>query len=106
MQSTHHLARRQEVSDNRTTAERAQEDYTWAYGHIWTHRHHSDKRRTIGKPQAVTYYQYSYDRARRTRRGIGESIIKLLCFELSLLLLIAAGGQVCSAAAEDDDYEE
>ncbi|WP_370876341.1 HelD family protein [Corynebacterium striatum] len=28
------LARRQEVSDNRTTAERAQEDYTWAYGHI------------------------------------------------------------------------
>ena len=37
--------------------------------------------------------------------SIGESIIKLLCFELSLLLLIAAGGQVCSAA-EDEDYEE
>lgn len=28
------LARRQEVRDNRTTAQRAQEDYTWAYGHI------------------------------------------------------------------------
>lgn len=45
-------------------------------GHIWTHRHHSDKRRTSGKPQAVTYYQYSYDRARRTRRGIGEQLDK------------------------------
>lgn len=28
------LARRQEVRDQRTTAERAQEDYTWAYGHV------------------------------------------------------------------------
>lgn len=28
------LARRQEVRDNRTTAQRAHEDYTWAYGHI------------------------------------------------------------------------
>lgn len=29
-----HLARRQEVRDSRTTAQRAREDYTWAYGHV------------------------------------------------------------------------
>ena len=28
------LARRQEVRDHRTTAQRAQADYTWAYGHV------------------------------------------------------------------------
>lgn len=28
------LARRQEVADHRTTAERARADYTWAYGHV------------------------------------------------------------------------
>lgn len=28
------LARRQEVTDHRTTAERARADYTWAYGHV------------------------------------------------------------------------
>src|SRR5699024_12741506 len=45
-------------------------------GHSWTHRHHSDKRRTSGTLQAVTYYQDSHDRARRTRRGIGEQLEK------------------------------
>ena len=29
-----HLARRHEVRDSRTTAQRAREDYTWAYGHV------------------------------------------------------------------------
>lgn len=29
-----HLARRHEVQDSRTTAQRAREDYTWAYGHV------------------------------------------------------------------------
>ncbi|QPK80114.1 AAA family ATPase [Corynebacterium lizhenjunii] len=29
-----HLARRQEVRDARTTAQRAQADHTWAYGHV------------------------------------------------------------------------
>lgn len=29
-----HLARRQEVRDHRTTAQRAQADHTWAYGHV------------------------------------------------------------------------
>ena len=28
------LARRQQETDNRTTVERAAEDYTWAYGHV------------------------------------------------------------------------
>nr|BFF05836.1 IS1634-like element IS1549 family transposase [Brevibacterium otitidis]BFF07027.1 IS1634-like element IS1549 family transposase [Brevibacterium otitidis]BFF08183.1 IS1634-like element IS1549 family transposase [Brevibacterium otitidis] len=49
------------------------QDYT--DGQIWSFADRSG-RGPDGTPHAVTYYQYSWDRARRSRRGIDEQLAK------------------------------
>lgn len=48
-------------------------DYT--HGQVWTQPSYVDGRRT-GKPDSVTHFHFSKDRARRTRRGIDEQVAK------------------------------
>lgn len=44
-------------------------------GQIWTHHNRGD-RGPYGTPIAVTHYQYSHDRARRSLKGIDEQVAK------------------------------
>ena len=48
-------------------------DYT--HGQIWTQASASDGRKHA-TPNTVTHFQYSHDRARRSRRGIDEQVAK------------------------------
>ncbi|WP_425321658.1 IS1634 family transposase [Corynebacterium lizhenjunii] len=51
------------------------QDYT--HGQIWSQPSYTDRRHaTTGKPDSVTHFHYSYDRARRTVRGIDEQLAK------------------------------
>lgn len=50
-------------------------DYT--HGQIWSQHSYSDGRKAKShKPDSVTHFHYSYDRARRTLRGIDEQVAK------------------------------
>ena len=51
------------------------DDYT--HGQIWSQPSYTDgRKRKSGKPDSVTHFHYSHDRARRTRRGIDEQVAK------------------------------
>lgn len=59
----------------RWQADNPGDDYT--HGQIWSQPSYTDgRKRKSGKPDSVTHFHYSHDRARRTRRGIDEQVAK------------------------------
>jgi hypothetical protein len=48
----------------------------YPHGQIWQSGSHTDRAAPGGTAREVTYYQYSWDRARRTLKGIDEQVAK------------------------------
>nr|WP_144018384.1 IS1634 family transposase [Corynebacterium glutamicum] len=47
------------------------------HGQVWSQPSYTDgRKRKSGKPDSVTHFHFSHDRARRTRRGIEEQVAK------------------------------
>ena len=50
-------------------------DYT--HGQIWSQHSYTDGRKAVsGKPDSITHFHYSHDRARRTLHGIDQQVAK------------------------------
>lgn len=49
----------------------------YSHGQIWSEHSYTDGRKAkTGKPDSITHYHYSHDRARRSLRGIDEQVAK------------------------------
>lgn len=52
-------------------------DTEYTHGQMWSQHSYTDGRKAkTGKPDSITYFHYSHDRARRTLRGIDEQVAK------------------------------